>query len=67
MLGLEDRVAIRDRRPINRQQIAGQEGRQKDDKAKPDGKPSDAKSAAKPDAVNRMARRRIRIVARRCR
>ena len=51
MLGLEDRVAIREpaaEKPDNKS--PDKKDAKKDDKAKPDGKPSDAKSAAKPDA-----------------
>ena len=53
MLGLDDRVAIRE--PVVEKadtKIAGQE-RDKDAKAKPDGKPSDAKSAARPDGAGK--------------
>ena len=54
MLGLEDRVAIREPaadKPDNKS--PDKKDAKKDDKAKPDGKPSDAKSAAKPDAVGK--------------
>ena len=54
MLGLDDRVAIREPaadKPDNKP--SDKKSDKKDAKAKPDDKPSDAKSAAKPDAVGK--------------
>jgi uncharacterized protein len=54
MLGLDDRVAIRE--PAvdkSDNQSSDKKNDKKDAKARPDGKPSDAKSAAKPDAVGK--------------
>jgi hypothetical protein len=54
MLGLNDRVAIREPeadKPDNKP--SDKKSDKKDAKAKPDGKPADAKSAAKPDAVGK--------------
>ena len=54
MLGLEDRVAIREpAADKSDNKSPDKKDAKKDDKAKPDGKPSDAKSAAKPDAVGK--------------
>ena len=51
MLGLDDRVAIRE--PASEK--TDKPGEKKDAKAKPDGEPSDEKAAAKPDGVARQA------------
>ena len=62
MLGLDDRVAIRE--PAA-EKSDSKSGDKKDAKAKPDGKPSGAKPAAKPDGATKASG--SRIVARRCR
>ena len=61
MLGLDDRVAIREpAADKSDNKSSDKKSDKKDAKAKPDGKPSDAKSAAKPDAVGKPdTRRRI--------
>src|SRR5215211_4819395 len=51
MLGLNDRVAIREPAAEKSDNKASEKKSDKDAKAKPDGKPSETKSAAKPDAV----------------
>ena len=52
MLGLDDRVAIREpAADISDNKSPDKKNDKKDAKARPDGKPSDAKSAAKPDAA----------------
>ncbi|HEX9471444.1 MAG TPA: DUF459 domain-containing protein [Bradyrhizobium sp.] len=54
MLGLDDRVAIREPATEKSDSKSSDKKSDKNDaKAKPDGKPSDAKSAAKPDAVGK--------------
>ena len=53
MLGLDDRVAIREPVADKSDNKSSDKGEKKDAKAKPDGKPSDAKSAVKPDAVRK--------------
>jgi hypothetical protein len=54
MLGLDDRVAIREPATEKSDSKSLDKKSDKNDvKAKPDGKPSDAKSAAKPDAVGK--------------
>jgi uncharacterized protein len=57
MLGLDDRVAIREPAADKSDNKSSDKKSEKDDKkdakAKPDGKPSDAKSAVKPDAVKK--------------
>jgi uncharacterized protein len=57
MLGLDDRVAIREPAADKSDSKSSDKKSEKDDKkdakAKPDGKPSDAKSAVKPDAVKK--------------
>ena len=57
MLGLADRVAIRepaaDKSDNKSSDMKSEKEDKKDAKAKPDGKPSDAKSAVKPDAVRK--------------
>ena len=53
MLGLADRVAIREPAADKSDNKSSDKGEKKDAKAKPDGKPSDAKSAVKPDAVRK--------------
>jgi uncharacterized protein len=57
MLGLDDRVAIREPAAEKSDNKSSDKKSEKDDKkdakAKPDGKPSGAKSAAKPDAVGK--------------
>ena len=54
MLGLDDRVAIREPAADKSDNKSSDKSeRKKDAKAKPDGKPSDAKSAVKPDAVRK--------------
>src|SRR5712671_2398318 len=52
MLGLNDRVAIREP-AADKSDNKSSDKSDKDAKAKPDGKPSDTKSAAKPDAVGK--------------
>src|SRR5712671_3275154 len=52
MLGLNDRVAIREP-AADKSDNKSDKSDKKDAKAKPDGKPSDTKSAAKPDAVGK--------------
>jgi uncharacterized protein len=51
MLGLNDRVAIREPAAEKSDNKASEKKSDKDAKAKPDGKPSETKPAAKPDAV----------------
>ena len=54
MLGLDDRVAIREpAADKSDNKSSDKKSEKKDAKAKPDGKPSDAKSAAKPDVVGK--------------
>ena len=54
MLGLDDRVAIREPATDKADtKSSDKKSDKKDAKAKPDGKPSDTKSAAKPDAVGK--------------
>ena len=53
MLGLDDRVAIREPAADKSDNKSSDKSEKKDAKAKPDGKPSGAKSAAKPDAVGK--------------
>src|SRR3954453_2873446 len=53
MLGLNDRVAIREPAADKSDNKSSDKSDKKDAKAKPDGKPSDTKSAAKPDAVGK--------------
>jgi hypothetical protein len=54
MLGLDDRVAIREpAADISDNKSSDKANDKKDAKARPDGKPLDAKSAAKPDAVGK--------------
>jgi len=53
MLGLNDRVAIREPAADKTDNKSSDKSDKKDAKAKPDGKPSDTKSAAKPDAVGK--------------
>ena len=54
MLGLDDRVAIREpAADKSENKSSDKKSDKKDAKAKPDDKPSDAKSAAKPDAVGK--------------
>ena len=65
MLGLNDRVAIREpAADKSDNKSPDKKSDKKDAKAKPDGKPSDAKSAAKPDERNQGDG--LRIVAGRC-
>src|SRR5665647_1603747 len=49
MLGLDDRVAIREPAVEKSDKPADKKGDKKDAKAKPDGKPADTKPGAKPD------------------
>jgi hypothetical protein len=54
MLGLNDRIAIREpAADKSDNKSSDKKSDKKDAKAKPDGKPSDTKSAAKPDAVGK--------------
>jgi hypothetical protein len=54
MLGLNDRVAIREpAADKSDNKSSDKKSDKKDAKAKPDGKPADAKSAAKPDAAGK--------------
>src|SRR5260370_20106111 len=54
MLGLDDRIAIREpAADKSDNKSSDKKSDKKDAKAKPDGKPSDTKSAAKPDAVGK--------------
>ena len=54
MLGLNDRIAIREpAADKSDNKSSDKKDAKKDAKAKPDGKPSDTKSAAKPDAVGK--------------
>ena len=53
MLGLDDRVAIREPAADKSDNKSSDKSEKKDATAKPDGKPSGAKSAAKPDAVGK--------------
>ena len=53
MLGLDDRVAIREPATDKSDNKSSDKKSDKDAKAKPDGKPSDAKPAAKPDGVGK--------------
>jgi hypothetical protein len=53
MLGLDDRVAIREPVADKSDNKSSDKSEKKDAKAKPVGKPSDAKSAPKPDAVGK--------------
>ena len=56
MLGLEDRVAIREPAADKADnKSSDKKSDKKDAKAKPDGRPSDAKSAAKPDGATNAA------------
>jgi uncharacterized protein len=63
MLGLDDRVAIREPAADKSDNKSSDKKSEKDDKkdakAKPDGKPSDAKSAVKPDAVKKLDDRAV--------
>ena len=65
MLGLDDRVAIREPATDKSDNKSPDKKSDKDAKAKPDGKPSGAKPAAKADALNQG--NGLRIVAGRCR
>ncbi len=53
MLGLNDRIAIREPAADKSDNKSPDKKSDKDAKAKPDGKPSDTKSAAKPDAAGK--------------
>src|SRR5712675_2214208 len=53
MLGLDDRVAIREPAADKSDNKSSDKSEKKDAKAKPDGKRSDTKSAAKPDAIGK--------------
>ena len=64
MLGLDDRVAIREPAVEKSDNKSSDKSDKKDAKAKPDGKPSDAKPAAKPDGASQGDG--SRIVAGRC-
>src|SRR6478752_6314438 len=59
MLGLDDRVAIREPVADKSDNKSSDKSEKKDAKAKPDGKPSDAKSAAKPDAGGKLDDRAV--------
>jgi uncharacterized protein len=57
MLGLNDRVAIREPTAVKSDNKSSDKKSDKDVKAKPDGKPSDAKPAAKPEGATDAARK----------
>ncbi|PSO29664.1 DUF459 domain-containing protein [Bradyrhizobium sp. MOS002] len=59
MLGLDDRVAIREPATDKSDNKSSDKKSEKDAKAKPDGKPSDAKSAVKPDAGRKLDDRAV--------
>jgi uncharacterized protein len=56
MLGLNDRVAIREPAPDKADKPADKKGDKKDARAKTDGKPADAKPQAKPDGADGAAK-----------